>query len=163
MLQVFPFYTDIDLRYRYSRDFLLTRAGYEAAVDELLEEYNLSIKNLANEVWIVEKDLALLHNDGQVLGLHSHDHPTNLSSLDNASQVDQYERNFHFLNKIVGKVFSMSHPCGSYSSFTLDLLSSLGITVGFRSNTSRLGYLDTAPSNLQIPREDIACVLRSLP
>jgi len=162
MLDVFPFYTDMDLRYRYSRDFLLTKVSYEAAVDSLIEEYDLSLKDLANEIWITEKDLTLLNSDSHILGLHSHDHPTNFSALDNNSQIDQYQRNFHFLNNIVGKVFAMSHPCGSYSPFTLGLLDSLGITVGFRSNTSSLGYLDSGPSGLQIPREDVACVLRSL-
>lgn len=160
MLDVFPFYTDMDLRYRYSRDYLLTKVSYEAAVDRLIERYSLSLRDLANEIWIAEEDLALLHGDGHVIGLHSHDHPTNFSELNHTAQVEQYERNFQFLNDAVGRVFAVSHPCGSYSSFTLGFLASLGITIGFRSNLSRLGYLDSYPTALQMPREDIACILR---
>lgn len=155
MQRTFPFYSDLDIRYRYARDYLLPRSDFEAVVDNMIERRDIGIKDIARQIWIPEEDLAILNESGQVLGLHSHDHPTNFASLDNESQAEQYEKNFSFLKAISGSVFSMSHPCGSYSTFTLDFLGSLGISIGFRSNTSSLGLLPLGPPALQLPREDV--------
>ena len=51
----------------------------------------------------------------------------------------------------------MSHPCGNYDSNTLKDSSRLGIKIGFRSNTS----MQSIKSNLEIPREDHANILKN--
>ena len=156
MQKAFPFYSDLDIRFRYARDVLLPRADFEAAVDKMIEMRGICIKDLATQLWISREDLVVLHEHGHVLGLHSHDHPSSFARLDTQSQAEQYERNFLFLKEISGRVYSMAHPCGSYSSFTLDFLESLGISIGFRSSTSALGFLPSASPALQLPREDVA-------
>ena len=52
----------------------------------------------------------------------------------------------------------MSHPCGDYNKDTLDVLNSMGIRIGFRSNMSN-PYIN---SSLEIPREDHANIYRKM-
>jgi hypothetical protein len=52
----------------------------------------------------------------------------------------------------------MSHPCGNYNDATLDILTELGIRVGFRSNSS----IKEIRSNLEIPREDHSNIFKAM-
>ena len=46
----------------------------------------------------------------------------------------------------------MSHPCGNYDVDTIEILTNMGIKIGFNRNMS----LDNGKSLLEIPREDHA-------
>jgi len=162
MLETFPFYSEWDVKFRYVRDRLLSKHSYEVIVDSIIDEFGLTLQELAEGLWINERDLKSLQEEGHVLGMHSHDHPTNFAELDVAEQAEQYRRNLAFLSTISQGVFSMSHPCGAYTAATIDLLESFGITIGFRSNSGDLGYLDSKRFDLQLPRLDAASFLRSL-
>ena len=51
----------------------------------------------------------------------------------------------------------MSHPSNSYSDVTLDILSRLGVRLGFQSNMVRPGE-----TKLEYPREDHANILQMM-
>ena len=58
---------------------------------------------------------------------------------------------------IKSPIVSMSHPLNSYGPETVDILNSLGITCGFRSNMERDSLHENGCLlNLQLPREDSA-------
>ena len=52
---------------------------------------------------------------------------------------------------------AMSHPCNSYSPYTLALLRQLGVRIGFRANMARAQHC-----SLEHPREDHANLLASI-
>jgi hypothetical protein len=52
----------------------------------------------------------------------------------------------------------MSHPCGNYNIDTLQILKSMNIEIGFRSDSS----VTDIKSSLEIPREDHTNILREM-
>ena len=52
----------------------------------------------------------------------------------------------------------MSHPCGSYNSYTLKILKKMGIKIGFRSNL----LIKKTKSSLEVPRQDHADLLNKI-
>ena len=105
-----------------------------------------------------EQDMTELHRKGHVLGLHSFSHPTQLSVLPLPDQRSEYEANKDHIEKVLGSsVIAMSHPCNSYSAETLDILKTLGIRLGFRSN---MAVLDGGP--FEFPRVDHATVMQEV-
>ena len=96
---------------------------------------------------------------GHNIGMHSSSHPTDISKLDQKQQNQEYKENFEFIQNNIGyKPNSMSHPCGIYTKETLQILRSMNIKIGFRSNLNR----DFIRSELEIPREDHANLLNSI-
>jgi len=156
----FPFYSENDLRYRYIRDVLLRPTEYAAMVEEMISSKGLSLGELATNLWLTESDLRFLHANDHMLGLHSHDHPNSLSKLDKFQQRDQYLKNTKFIRTLSNDPISMSHPCNSYNEETLKILAEMKIRVGFRSNMTKLNYIDSYYTNLQLPREDAVNILR---
>ena len=79
--------------------------------------------------------------------------------MSKAEQEQEYRHNLDHLSKVTGvRPHSMSHPCNSYSSQTLELLYEMDIKIGFRSNMAQ----DSAHGLLEFPREDHANLLRTL-
>jgi hypothetical protein len=71
----------------------------------------------------------------------------------------EYQKNYKHLSKSIGKPIKvMSHPCGDYNQDTLDILSAMGLTIGFRSNM----FVKNIRSSLEIPREDHANVFKEM-
>ena len=68
---------------------------------------------------------------------------------------DEYKKNRDHILSIVDKIPEIvSHPCGSYSKGTLDILNCLGAKVGFRSNFQKLSH-----GFLEFPRVDHSFIL----
>jgi peptidoglycan/xylan/chitin deacetylase (PgdA/CDA1 family) len=158
MLSIAPFYSKKDLKYRYIRDFLLCPDEYNSCVEKIIKSKGLNYNDLTSNLWLTKADLSYLSNEGHILGLHSYDHPTNLSKLNELDQKEQYLKNMIFLKNFCHKPMSMSHPCNSYNSYTLKILSEMGIKIGFRSNMGSKYIIDNY-KNLQFPREDAANIL----
>ena len=156
--ELYPFYSENDLKYRYIRDILLTREDYNYNVEKIINSYGLTFNDLTSNLWLTESDLQSLNDQGHILGLHSYDHPTNLKKFNKLVQKKQYYENLRFVKKISQNPVSMSHPCNSYNETTLKILSNIGIKIGFRSN---MGSKDLIKEykNLQLPREDAANIL----
>ena len=155
-LAEFTFYSRNDRLFRYIRDRVLTSDQYSNVMAELMEAHHFKVREVLPMLFMDSSHLVKLANDGNVIGLHSHTHPTNMDTLGVADQRKEYQTNYDFLSSTVGQEpTSMSHPCGRYTRETLQILSDLGVRLGFRSSLS----IPDAPSPLEVPREDHANIL----
>lgn len=160
---LFAFYSEEDLRYRFFRNRLVTRDRFEEIMDAMIESKGLSVAGLADKLWLTDEDLISLTAAGHTVGMHSYSHPFNLSELSSTNQRDQYLLNLQHITEMTGKkVDSMSHPLNSYSSETLDLLTEMKITCGFRSNMAPPSHGRINGHPLELAREDSVNVLRAL-
>lgn len=152
----FPFYTENDKWFRYVRDHALTKEQYSKIMAGLMDMRNFKLSEALPRLFMDSSHLMDLHNQGNVVGLHSHTHPTNMDAIASADQRAEYTANHAFLCGVVGEEpKSMSHPCGRYNADTLRILTNLGVQIGFRSSLS----IPEAPSLLEIPREDHTNIL----
>ncbi len=154
-LAEYPFYREADRRFRYVRDEILGRERYERIMDALIASMGLTVDQLAENLWMTPAQLRTLHDEGHVIGLHTHTHPTRLAGLALREQQREYRENQRILYEMLGqRPVTMSHPCNSYTPETLALLRRMGVRLGFRANM-RGGF--DAP--LECPREDHANIL----
>ena len=88
---------------------------------------------IRNKLFMTEDDIRYLEKKGNIIGLHSHMHPTNLASKNYENQKREYELNYKNLNKILKKpIISISYPNGSYNKNTIKILKKMKIKIGFR-------------------------------
>ncbi|MDA9981576.1 polysaccharide deacetylase family protein [Gammaproteobacteria bacterium] len=152
----FDFYTSNDIRFRYIRNSVMNWEDYQASMEIVMAARGCCVDELAKDIWMTEDNLACLASNGHHIGLHSYSHPLVFADLSATEQKDEYHRNRDHITAITGTVpSSMSHPLGSYSGTTLDVLGELGVTCGFRSSmTPGFGLEDKRIANLQLPRAD---------
>jgi len=137
MFSFFPFYSHNDLEYRYIRNSLLTLKQFDTIIEEIIDKENLTIKNIANELWMNENEVKDLANKGHEIGLHSHTHPFSMETLNKDEQYKEYNKNFNIIKKITGiKPKSMSHPLNSRNKDTIEILKKLKISCGFSSKVN---------------------------
>ena len=156
-LKNFSFYSQNDKWFRYLRENYLGEY-YHALMQEMMREHNYNIEKESQNLWMTKKHLKELNYHGHIIGLHSHSHPTKITSLSYLKQLEQYKENLFHLKEILGhsNITSMSHPCGEYNSDSLKILKRLGVKIGFRSNMST----QEIKSSLEIPREDHSNILK---
>ena len=155
-LEEFPFYTAQDRWFRFVRDEVLGPDFYQAVMDSMLIDAGLTDASLIPHLWMNESDLRSLDENGHVIGLHSHSHPTRLDRLTSPDQANEYQQNLAVLSGLLGRApTAMSHPCNAYTSDTLAILERLGVDLGFRSNMAPV----TTRSRWEMPREDHANLL----
>jgi peptidoglycan/xylan/chitin deacetylase (PgdA/CDA1 family) len=151
-LREFAFYTQEDRRFRYIRDNVLRTDEYQSIMQDLISSRGTTVEELSIDASLDSECLRTLENEGHVIGLHSHSHPTNLADLAKERQREEYVKNFQVLREILVEApFCMAHPCNSYSTDTLEILRDLGIRIGFRSNMTMQHH-----SRLEFPRVDCA-------
>lgn len=160
----YPFYSVNDARFRLLRDRVLTNAGYEHVMDELIQERGLSLTDLAAGLWMSNDHLRHLSGDGHVVGLHSYSHPMVLGDLPYERQREEYERNSMHLKRVCGTApIVVAHPANSYSDQTIEILKGLGVRCGFRANMApRREGEALNPSPLELAREDHANIMPAL-
>lgn len=157
-LRAFPFYTDGDRRFRFVRDEVLGPDRYAEVMDQMLRDAGFDVRAVARGLWMDDDCLGQLSGEGHVVGLHSHTHPTRLARLSPEDQWYEYRENANYLRVLLGQnPVAMSHPCNSYNTDTLQVLSDLGIRLGFRSNLAEPTW-----SMLEHPREDHSNILRDM-
>ncbi len=159
-LSVLPFYSNEDRWFRYLRDRVLGKKKYEKLMIKMMCDFNFNMDEVVSELWMTNQHLSELFCDGHTIGLHSYTHPTLMEKLTFNQQQIEFEKNLCHLESIAGSdnIYSMSHPCGSYNEDTLSILKGMGIRIGFRSNLS----VKEIKSNLEIPREDHANILKAM-
>jgi peptidoglycan/xylan/chitin deacetylase (PgdA/CDA1 family) len=162
MKERFRFYSDVDVRFRYIRNFLLSRKKFEAIVDRMIKEAGLTVNEIASRLWMTSDDILSLHQGGHAIGLHSLSHPFMLASLPLSEQEAEYKTNHQHLSAITGSPpETMSHPLNSYSKETLGILHNLNIACGFCSNMSvSEGGTVANPSSLEFARVDSSELLK---
>lgn len=158
-LQEYPVYTDEDRHFRYLRDQVLGPERYRGVMEEMLDAAGFDREAAARNLWMDDECVQELRADGNVIGLHTHTHPTNLVGLTAEEQRAEYAENWRHLRDILGQEpITVSHPCGSYSETTLSILRERGVRLGFRANMA----LPEPPSMLEYPREDHMLLIRAM-
>ena len=154
----YPFYSKNDKRFRFVRDELLDENEYERIMSTLIAGKGCDRLELAKGLWMDNAIVRKLHDEGHIIGLHSHTHPTRIGELSIEAQEAEYRLNQDYLADLLGvRPVTMSHPCNSYTDDTLSILRKLRVKLGFRSNMAR----ETA-SELEYPREDHANILAEI-
>ncbi|MCA1012696.1 polysaccharide deacetylase family protein [Halobacillus halophilus] len=157
-LTEFPFYTKEDKIFRYIRDRILGAEPYQEIMEQMLIDYQVDIGQLKGKLWMNEEQLRQLDSEHNIIGLHSHSHPTYLGRLPATEQEKEYRKNASVLKNVLAKdPVTVSHPCNSYNQDTLSILHKLGVKVGFRANM--YGNLS---SRYEYPREDHANILKEM-
>ena len=156
-LRNYPFYSINDKKFRFLRDYILGRELYNSLMWDLIKNFKFDASCVPDKVFMSTEQLISLQAGGHKIGLHSHTHPTQFSSLTYSAQKLEYAENLNFLVSEVGvKADSMAHPCGSYNLETIQILRELEIKIGFGSslNTNIWG------TEFEIPREDHMTIQR---
>jgi peptidoglycan/xylan/chitin deacetylase (PgdA/CDA1 family) len=154
----FAFYTRRDRKFRYIRDRILGPQRYHALMDAMIAGAGLDAKDVGPGLWMDDDCLRALAAEGHVIGLHSYSHPTALADCGVGAQEEEYRRNFRHLHAVLGAApQTVSHPCNSYNAATLELLSGMGVVLGFRANMARPGA-----GILEQPRNDHANILQEM-
>ncbi len=157
-LNNYPAYSASDKKFRYIRDIILTKAEYEEIMDGMLQKSELPLAKIQETFWMKPEHVTRLRNEGHIVGLHSHTHPTLLEKLSREEQQKEYSENARVLEALLGeKAVSMSHPSNSYNADTLEILRKLGIQVGFRATPDKETY-----SKLEYPRFDNTFLIKEV-
>ena len=157
-LQAFPFYTDSDKLFRYMRDRVLQEDEYDRLMSKIMDKYGYKPEEHMGDLWMSEQDIRDLHQTGNIIGLHSHNHPTILGTYDYKRQREEYSQNREILKGITGEdIKAVSYPCNSYNPDTIKIMKELGVCLGFRANMET-GYSAT----LECKREDHANIIRRI-
>jgi peptidoglycan/xylan/chitin deacetylase (PgdA/CDA1 family) len=158
-LKDFVFYTDDDRKFRFLRDQVLGVERYNRIMDRMIELAGFDASQLVDALWMDDECIRELKINGHIIGLHSYSHPTNIASMDRSEQEREYRTNYDYLSTLLGaKPLTMSHPCNSYNADTLEILSKLGIQLGFRANM----VATPGAGVLEMPRQDHSNVLKVL-
>ena len=165
----YSFYSLEDIKFRLVRDILLNKKDYEEHMFKLMDIKKFDYNKIISSLFFSKNDLVSLDNLGHCIGLHSHSHPTLLEKLNYDEQKKEYSQNFKFIHKILNKpknkIFSCSHPLGSYNHDTLKILSELGIELAFKDNISvekDRGMKKINNSFLEIARRDHSEIIKSM-
>ena len=160
LLREFPFYTVDDLRFRYLRNTALGETVYNRIMDEMLESFGYNTKEASELLWMKPDQILTLHREGNIIGLHSHSHPSVLTDKGFNGQLYEYKQNKERLESIIEeRISSVSYPCNSYDSDTLICMKELGIKIGFRAN---MADVCIGEPRLEFAREDHANIIRAM-
>lgn len=150
--KISPFYTYKDLEFRLLRDFFLNKKQYDKQLIELFNLKGFNYKKKSEKLHFSKKDLALLSDNQNEIGLHSHSHPIPITDLSLKDLKNEYNKNYLILRKIIKRdILSMSHPNGYFNNNCKTVLKNLGVKIGFANGeTNSKKKLDL----LNIPRID---------
>ena len=79
-LKNFSFYSQNDKWFRYLRENYLGEK-YHRLMKEMMSDHNYNIERESQNLWMTKKNLKELDCHGHTIGLHSHSHPTKITSL----------------------------------------------------------------------------------
>ena len=135
----------------------------------MMNEKNFEPKKHYSNLFFDKKDLNQLNSLEHLIGLHSHNHPTLLENLSYDEQKLEYKNCISIISNIIGKpknkIKIMSHPCGSYNNYTLEILKELGIELGFLHSMTiepKKGMKKINNSFLEIARQDHAEIVKRM-
>ena len=147
----------------------MNKSKYEKIMFRMIEEKGLDHKDFYKKIFFEKDDLRILNDLGHLIGLHAHNHPTLIEKLSYDEQKKEYEQNLSFISTILNKpkneIKYMSHPCGSYNSYTLQILKELGIELGFKQMMTiekEKNMKKVNNSLLEIAREDHANIYKKM-
>lgn len=152
------FYTKNDRIFRFIRDKILSEDEYNEVMYNMMSEYNYNFNDISKKIYLSENDIKDLHNNENIIGLHSHSHNTFMADLSYDEQEYEYSTNKKILEEIIdSRIKTVSYPCSSYNKDTLDIMKKMDIKLGFRAN-----MLSNYNSELEVKRIDHTEVLKEI-
>ena len=152
------FYTKNDRIFRFIRDKILSEDEYNEVMYNMMSEYNYNFNDISKKIYLSENDIKDLHNNENIIGLHSHSHNTCMADLSYDEQEYEYSTNKKILEEIIdSRIKTVSYPCSSYNKDTLDIMKKMDIKLGFRAN-----MLPNYNSELEVKRIDHTEVLKEI-
>ena len=156
-LKEYKFYSIQDRKYRFVRDLILTKKEYNKIMMRMIKIKKYNIKKNYLKLFMSKKHLSDLIKDGNLIGLHSHNHRVNLKKISRKDQLIDYKKNKNFIKKNFGiESQSASYPFGRYNSQTLSIMKDLGIKIAF------LSRMNNSRSNLKLGRIDHVNLLKKI-
>lgn len=157
-LREYSFYSDGDRQFRFIRDRVLGREKFTKIMDAMLDDHGFDRQQASARLWMNTQQLTALHDDGHVIGLHSHTHPTRITDLSFDQQQWEFDTNAAWIKDALGfEPICVSYPCGVYDQRLLGFLEERGIRIGFQSKMTQ----DSGA--MVIPRLDHAIALSKFP
>ncbi|WP_373941895.1 polysaccharide deacetylase family protein [Vibrio chagasii] len=151
------FYTVQDRKFRYYRDEILKEKHF-LILDEMLKKQKVDIGKVEKKLWITKEEVKNLAFQGHEIGLHTHQHPTNLDQWSYARQQESFLKNQAVLESIIEKkITHCAYPCGKKNDHTLRLMKELGIKYAYSAHN-----YDFDGDLLNIPRIDCTDILNKL-
>lgn len=143
-------HTDNDRLFRYVRDCVLSREEYDGIMMHLMAQKGYDMNRYIPELWMNENDLKCLHAHGNVVGMHSHTHPTTMAVKSWHEQYTEYRKNQETLQRILGAdVIAASYPSGAFNQDTNGIMEQLQVRIAFQANMAPNGN-----SLYQMPRKN---------
>ena len=99
----FPFYSIMDIKFRLIRDTYLDKHQYNLLMRSMYKKKKFDFSKVSKNCYLNKKEIKKLSKDGHFVGLHSHSHPTNFSSMNLRDQRIEYKKNKSILEKIIKK------------------------------------------------------------
>ena len=110
-----------------------------------------------------------MNNQGYLIGLHAHSHPTLLERISFVEQTNKFEKNLFSISNTLGEpkneIKYMLHLCESYNNTTLEILKELTISLGLKqimTIESEKGKRIINNSFLKIAREDYSTIYKRI-
>lgn len=142
------FYTYDDRLFRYIRSNIL-KMDYHVIMEQMMNSYGFNYKTA--DLWIKPEQLKNMAQSGQVIGLHTHTHNTDLCSLTYDEQKREWEENKKRLKNIIQcDLIAASYPCGNYNIHSIEILKRNKIKLAFSDRISK----ENKYGNLSIDRVD---------
>lgn len=144
------FYTMEDRLFRYLRNCVL-KEHYHSLMDEMMMAYKYDIDNAKKSLWIEAESINSLAKSGHIIGLHTHTHHTNLTSLSYEMQKKEWVKNKEIIENMTNKeVVTASYPCGVFNEETIRIMKENKIILAFADNMLD----DNSYGNLSMNRID---------
>lgn len=164
-----PFYTIEDIKFRIVRDNYIKKSTYDEVMIKMMKIKNFSPKKHYANLFFNKDDLRKLDALGHVIGLHSHNHHTQIEKLSYQDQKYEYQKCITSVSEILKKpkneIKVMSHPCGSYNMDTLKVLKELNIKLGFKQIMKlelEKGMKKINNSSLEIARQNHSEIMKKI-
>ena len=147
-LSQYSYYSLNDKKFRHMRN-LLGNKKYNFLMDGLLKKFKYNINRNKKKLLMSKIDLKNLSNLGHIIGLHSHNHFTDLDKKSYQVQLLDLSKNKNILEKIINKNINIaSYPCGNYNTNSIKVLKKLRVDFAVRAdNNKKISFLE-------IPRID---------
>ncbi len=154
----YDYYSKNDRIFRYLRDVSL-RDEYVGIMEFMMKKNQFDPQRECENIWIRTEEIAELHSRGNMIGLHSHTHPTILNKLSYRQKTHEYSHNKEIIESILGggvKINSASYPCDAYDKDSDEILSRIGIDIAFIAHMEN----QTIFQPRRIPRLDASYVMK---
>jgi len=127
-------------------------------IDKLMTSFFDNEKALSKEVYLTEKELLEMHNEGMLIGSHTVSHAL-LSNLTDQQQTEEINNSFSWLHETLGELPTKTfcYPYGgfhSFTKFTEQQLTKEGCLFSFNVEPRDITKDDILDSPQALPRYD---------